>query len=53
MIDVPVIAEGRFDQHSAAAIAQHVDFLAFGDEIWSSADPVAELNTMMQAKHPS
>ena len=53
MIEVPVIAEGRFDQQSAAAIAQHVDFLAFGDEIWSSADPIAELNTLMQAKHPS
>ena len=53
MIEVPVVAEGRFDRRSAALIGQHADFLALGGEIWGSEDPVAELRAMMDFTHPN
>ncbi len=52
MIEVPVVAEGRFDRRSAALIGQHADFLALGGEIWGCEDPVAELRAMMDFTHP-
>ena len=46
-IEVPVVAEGRFDRESAALVGQYADFLAFGREIWAHEDPVAKLREMM------
>ena len=53
MIEVPVVAEGRFDQDSAALIGQHADFLAFSSEVWAYEDPVKELSEMMRFIKPS
>lgn len=53
MIEVPIVAEGRFDRKSAALVGQHADFLAFGSEIWISKDPVAELRAMMGFTNPA
>ena len=53
MIEVPVVAEGRFDKDSAALIGPHADFLAFGSEIWAHEDPVTELREMMGFIKPS
>ena len=53
MIEVPVVAEGRFDRDTAALIGQHADFLAFGNEIWAHEDPVKKLREMMGFINPS
>ena len=47
MIEIPVVAEGQFDQESAALIGRHADFLAFSSEIWAREDPVTELRELM------
>lgn len=43
MIEVPVVAEGGITPARAAELAPICDFLAIGDEIWQSEDPVAAL----------
>ena len=53
MIEVPVVAEGKFDRDTATQIAQHADFLAFGNEIWAHKDPVAELRAMLDFTNPA
>lgn len=40
MIEVPVVAQGGLTLQSAATLAPVVDFVALGDEIWRSDDPV-------------
>ena len=52
MIEVPVVAEGRFDRDSAGLIGQHADFLAFGSEIWAQEDPVTKLRELMEFINP-
>ena len=37
MIEVPVVAEGAMTDAAAKALAPCIDFLALGDEIWSSS----------------
>ena len=52
LIEVPVVAEGRFDRDSAGLIGQHADFLAFGSEIWAQEDPVTKLRELMEFINP-
>ncbi|MCB1398336.1 MAG: thiamine phosphate synthase [Rhodobacter sp.] len=47
MIEVPVVAEGALTPELVADLAPVTDFLAFGDEIWSAADPVAALKALI------
>lgn len=49
MIEVPVVAEGGIDADQARDLAPVTDFLAIGEEIWSSDDPVAALQTIVAA----
>ena len=43
MIEVPLVAEGALTEAAIRALAPHVDFLAFGEEIWRQEDAAAEL----------
>lgn len=47
IIEVPVIAEGGFDRMSANLIGQYADFIAFGEELWNSSDPVSTLEFLL------
>ena len=49
MIEVPVVAEGPFDAELARSLAPAADFLAFGEEVWSSGDPAAALGELVRA----
>jgi thiamine-phosphate pyrophosphorylase len=49
MIEVPVVAEAGFDESLVATLAPHTDFMAFGEEIWSSDDPAAALARLAAA----
>ena len=49
MIEVPVVAEGPFDAELARSLAPAADFLAFGEEVWSSGDPAAALEELVRA----
>jgi thiamine-phosphate pyrophosphorylase len=49
MIEVPVVAEAGFDEERVTALAPHTDFMAFGEEIWSSDDPGAALARLTAA----
>jgi len=49
MIEVPVVAEGEVDAASLADCAPFVDFVAIGEEIWRTDDPVAALGTLRDA----
>ncbi len=42
MIEVPVVAEGGFDDASLRAVRDHVDFATFGREIWQAEDAALE-----------
>lgn len=42
MVEVPVVAEGALTLERAKELAQIVDFIALGDEVWSSDSPLAE-----------
>jgi len=46
---VPVVAEGEVDAASLADCAPFVDFVAIGEEIWRTDDPVAALGTLRDA----
>lgn len=46
MIELPVVAEGGLDLATVTALAPVTDFLAFGDEIWSTDDPLATLRKL-------
>lgn len=47
MIEVPVVAEGALTPELVESLAPVADFLAFGDEIWRSPDPLAALRRMI------
>lgn len=49
MIEVPVVAEAGLDPSLIRTLAPVVDFLAFGDEIWSADDPATRLRGLMAA----
>ncbi len=49
MIELPVVAEGAVDLETARRLAPVTDFLALGDEIWSSDDAVARLGDYVSA----
>jgi thiamine-phosphate pyrophosphorylase len=49
MIELPVVAEGGLDVASVRALAAYADFFAFGEELWQSDDPVAELRRLQAA----
>lgn len=47
VIEVPVVAEGAMTRDLVAQLWPISDFLAFGDEIWRSDDPVAALAALL------
>jgi thiamine-phosphate pyrophosphorylase len=49
IIEVPVVAEGALTEDLIRQLAPITDFIALGDEIWSTADPVAELARLTRA----
>ncbi len=46
MIEVPVVAEGALDRATVAMLAPVTDFLAIGEEIWRSEDPLGALRDL-------
>jgi thiamine-phosphate pyrophosphorylase len=49
MIEVPVVAEGALTPAAAASLAGVTDFLALGEEIWGTDDPLAALGRITSA----
>lgn len=49
MIELPVVAEGGFDEARVAELAPVADFLALGEEIWAQDDPAAALRRLAAA----
>lgn len=49
MIELPVIAEGGLDAARVAQLSPFADFLAFGDELWSTDNPAARLGDLIEA----
>lgn len=49
VIEVPVVAEGAFDLDHARALTPMADFIALGDEIWRTDDPLATLQSFVAA----
>ena len=47
LIEVPCVAEGGLTDAALPALAETADFLAFGEEIWRTADPAAELQRLL------
>ena len=50
MIEVPVVAEGGLTEALVRELAPVADFLAFGEEVWAAADPVAALTALAAAR---
>jgi len=46
VIELPVVAEGALSLELVESFAPVTDFFAFGEEIWSDADPVAALSRL-------
>ncbi|MDG1736664.1 MAG: thiamine phosphate synthase [Paracoccaceae bacterium] len=53
VVEVPVIAEGNLTDDDVRKLATITDFFGIGDEIWSSEDPSARLNEIVQAINSS
>lgn len=49
MIEVPVVAEGALTPDMVRTLAPITDFFGIGEEIWSNDDPLAALNTLLDA----
>ena len=47
MIEVPVVAEGALTPDLVETLAPITDFLAFGDELWHTPDPLATLRRLV------
>ncbi len=47
MIEVPVVAEGGLTEDLVARLGPVADFLAFGEEIWGTDDPLAALRRLL------
>ncbi len=43
MIELPVVAEGALDVATVEALKASTDFIALGEEVWSSGDPTRAL----------
>lgn len=43
MIELPVVAEGNFDASKVTELAPVVDFIALGEELWSTPEPLETL----------
>lgn len=50
MIEVPVVAEGGLTEALVRSLAPVSDFLAVGEEIWSTADPAAAFKALAAAR---
>ena len=50
MIEVPVVAEGGLNEELVANASQYTDFIAFGGEVWSHADPLGRLRALADAR---
>ena len=48
-IELPVVAEGDLDEGSVRALVDVADWFAFGEEIWRTDDPLAELRKLQSA----
>ena len=46
MIELPVVAEGAFDEATLARIAPVADFVALGAEVWSAPDPAEAIRRL-------
>ncbi len=49
VIELPCVAEGALGEEEIASLLPVTDFFAFGEEIWSQADPAAELARLTKA----
>lgn len=49
MIELPVVAEGLLGVDHLAKLATITDFVAFGDELWNTDDPAAQLQMLARA----
>ena len=49
MIEVPVVAEGDLNEGRIRELCNITDFFGFGQEIWSSADPLAKFRALLSA----
>ncbi|MAC78616.1 MAG: thiamine phosphate synthase [Rhodobacteraceae bacterium] len=49
MIELPVVAEGGLSASEVRDLAPFTDFFGFGEEIWSTEDPLATLRTLRAA----
>lgn len=49
MIEVPVVAEGGVTLDQVKTLSSVTDFFAIGEEIWSTDDPLATLNSFVSA----
>lgn len=49
MVEVPVVAEGALTPELVAELAPVVDFLAIGEEIWSTDEPLSALRALTAA----
>lgn len=47
VIEVPIIAEGALTAELVAKFGPVTDFFAVGEEIWSAADPLAALKSLL------
>lgn len=47
MVEVPVVAEGGITAQAAKSLAQCVDFLALGPEVWTGEDPTKALSEIL------
>lgn len=50
MIEVPVVAEGALSETLVRDLSPVTDFLALGDEVWRSDDPIATLVRLAGAR---
>ncbi len=49
MIEVPVVAEGNVTPDTLEKIKDHVDFVTVGGEIWSTKEPMLEVERIRKA----
>lgn len=46
VVELPVVAEGGLNLERVAALAPYTDFFAFGEEVWSTDDPLDALRAI-------
>jgi len=50
MIEVPVVASGGLTNALVGSLSEVTDFFGIGTEIWTSEEPIAALNALMNTK---